>query len=85
MATVEGGEILMTYRRPVPRKDQASKADKRSDADAMVAAFLAKGGAIKEMPTVEATSFACKTCGHTGIIGMAPGKKARCPKCREPL
>jgi hypothetical protein len=73
----------MTFRRPVPKKDQPSKADKRSDADAMVAAFLAKGGAIKEMPSVEPTMFACKTCGHTGIIGVAPGKKARCPKCRE--
>jgi rubrerythrin len=75
----------MTYRRPFPRKDQSSKADKRNDADELVAAFLAKGGAIKEMPSVEATAFACKTCGHTGIIGMAPGKKVRCPKCREPL
>jgi hypothetical protein len=75
----------MNYRKPLPRKDQASKADKRSDADALVAAFLAKGGAIKEMPSVEATAFACKTCGHTGIIGIAAGKKPRCPKCREPL
>lgn len=75
----------MTYRRPFPRKDQSSKTDKRNDADALVAAFLAKGGAIKEMPSVEATAFACKNCGHTGIIGMAPGKKTRCPKCREPL
>ncbi|MCB1501151.1 MAG: hypothetical protein KDK07_15410 [Bauldia sp.] len=75
----------MTYRRPVPRKDQVSKADKRSDAEDLVAAFLARGGAIKEMPAVEATTFTCKTCGHTGIIGMAPGKKVRCPKCRELL
>jgi hypothetical protein len=75
----------MNYRRPLPRKDQSSKADKRSTADDLVAAFLAKGGAIKEMPTVEATAFACKNCGHTGIIGMAPGKKVRCPKCRDPL
>jgi predicted nucleic-acid-binding Zn-ribbon protein len=75
----------MNYRRPLPRKDQSSKADKRSDAEDLVAAFLAKGGAIKEMPSVEATAFACKNCGHTGIIGMAPGKKVRCPKCREPL
>lgn len=75
----------MNFRRPTPKKDQTSKADKRSDADALVAAFLAKGGAIKEMPSVEPTTFACKTCGHTGIIGVAPGKKARCPKCREYL
>ena len=47
----------MNFRRPVPKKDQPSKADKRSDADALVAAFLAKGGAIKEMPSVEATAF----------------------------
>ena len=75
----------MTYRRPLPRKDQTSKADKRSDAQSLVEAFLAKGGAIKVMPSVEATTFVCKTCGHTGVIGMAPGKKARCPKCRETL
>ena len=75
----------MNFRRPVPKKDQPSKADKRSDAEAMVAAFLAKGGAIKEMPSVEATAFSCKTCGHAGIVGIAPGKKARCPKCREYL
>lgn len=75
----------MTYRKSMPRKDEASKADKRNDADALVAAFLAKGGAIKEMPSVEPTAFACKNCGHTGIIGLAPGKKAKCPKCREAL
>ena len=67
----------MTYRRPLPKSNQPSKADNRSDAEAMVAAFLARGGAIKEMPAVEPTTFTCKTCGHTGIIGIAPGKKAR--------
>ncbi len=67
----------------MPKKDQPSKADKRSDAEDLVAAFLAKGGAIKEMPSVEATAFSCKTCGHAGIVGMAPGKRTRCPKCRE--
>jgi hypothetical protein len=83
MATVEGGEILMTYRRPVPRKDQASKADKRSDADAMVAAF-AKGGAIRN---------ADRRGDLVRLQDMRPyrhhrhgaGQKARCPKCREPL
>jgi hypothetical protein len=75
----------MYQRRPNPKRDQSSKADRRSEAEALAAAFLAKGGTVKEMPAVVATSFACLTCGHTGTIGVAPGKKPRCPKCREPL
>lgn len=75
----------MVFRRPASKKDQPSKADKRSEAEAQVAAFLARGGAVKEMPAVVATMFACANCGHTGTIGVAPGKKPRCPKCREPL
>jgi predicted Zn-ribbon and HTH transcriptional regulator len=62
-----------------------SKADKTAEAQDIVAAFLAKGGRIKQMPAVVPTPFACSNCGHTGISGVTPGKVRRCPKCREPL
>jgi predicted nucleic-acid-binding Zn-ribbon protein len=62
-----------------------TKADSRSESESIVAEFLAKGGTVKRMPDVEATAFACKTCGHTGIAGFAPGKARKCPKCRSPL
>ena len=75
----------MTFRRPVSKKDQPSKADKRTEAEAEVAAFLARGGSVKAMPAVVPTAFACATCGHAGIVGIAPGKHGRCPKCRTPL
>jgi predicted RNA-binding Zn-ribbon protein involved in translation (DUF1610 family) len=50
-----------------------------------MAAFLARGGAVKQMPAVVATTFVCPNCGHAGILGIAEGKGARCPKCRERL
>lgn len=62
----------------------ASKAQKSAEAQDIVAAFLAAGGQVKQMPAVVATAFAC-ACGHAGISGVAPGKTRRCPKCREPL
>ncbi len=62
-----------------------SRADRRSEADDAIAAFLARGGAVKQMPAVVATTFACATCGHTGILGIASGKTSRCPKCRALL
>ncbi len=69
-----------------PSKEaQPSKAARRSEAEDIVAAFLAKGGAVKQMPTVEPTAFACGTCGHAGIAGFAPGKTRKCPKCRAAL
>ena len=68
-----------------PKANQPSKAEKTSEAADAVAAFLARGGAVKQMPAVVATTFVCTTCGHTGVIGVAPGKNARCPKCRTLL
>ena len=62
-----------------------SKADKAAEARDEVAAFLARGGKIKTMPSVVTMTFACANCGHTGTIGVAHGKAPRCPKCREPL
>ncbi len=73
------------FRKPLPKEGQPSKADRRTEAEDIVAAFLAKGGAVKQMPTVEPTSFACGTCGHAGIAGFAPGKTRKCPKCRSAL
>ena len=67
------------------RANQQSKANRKSEAADAVAAFLARGGAVKQMPAVVATMMACPTCGYTGIVGMAPGKSARCPKCRTLL
>jgi hypothetical protein len=63
----------------------ASKAEKAAEARDEVAAFLARGGQIKTMPSVVTMTFACANCGHTGTIGVAHGKAPRCPKCREPL
>jgi hypothetical protein len=73
------------FRRPLPKEGQPSKAEKRSGAEDLVAAFLAKGGSVNKMPSVEPTAFACATCGHAGIMGFAPGKTPKCPKCRSPL
>jgi hypothetical protein len=73
------------FRRPLPKEGQPSKAEKRSGAEDLVAAFLAKGGAVSKMPSVEPTAFACGTCGHAGIAGFAPGKARKCPKCRSAL
>jgi hypothetical protein len=73
------------FRRPLPKEAQPSKAEKRSGAEDLVAAFLAKGGSVSKMPSVEPTAFACGTCGHAGIMGFAPGKTPKCPKCRSAL
>ena len=62
-----------------------SKEDARKQAEASLAEFLKKGGTVKQGPTVEATMFACPTCGHTGVAGFARGKTRKCPKCRSPL
>jgi hypothetical protein len=62
-----------------------SKEDARKQAEASLAEFLKKGGTVKQGPTVEATMFACPTCGHAGVAGFAPGKARKCPKCRSPL
>lgn len=67
------------------KRDKESKAKKTADANDLVAAFLARGGQISKMPAVEAQTFACAECGHTGIMGFAPGKARKCPKCRSPL
>jgi hypothetical protein len=61
------------------------KAEKRNEAEDVVAAFLAAGGTVKRMPTVEATAFACGSCGHAGVLGVSPGKTRKCPKCRALL
>jgi hypothetical protein len=68
-----------------PKAPAQSKSEKSAEAQDVVAAFLAKGGRIKQMPPVVPTTFACAECGHTGILGVAVGKVRRCPKCREPL
>ena len=77
-------EHRMKWTRP-RANDRTSKAANRAEAEAQIAAFLAKGGTIKEGPASVPTTFSCANCGHTGIIGLVPGKKGRCPKCREPL
>jgi len=59
-----------------------SRAELKAQADAALAAFRNQGGAVKQMPTVEPTNFACPTCGHTGVIGAREGQAIRCPKCR---
>lgn len=71
--------------RKPPQSERQSKADRRSEAEDVVAAFLASGGTVKRMPSVEPTPFACGSCGHAGIVGVAPGKARKCPKCRALL
>jgi len=65
-----------------PRAAPQTKAEKRNEAEEVLAAFLAAGGTVKRMPSVEATPFACGSCGHAGILGASPGKRRKCPKCR---
>jgi hypothetical protein len=67
------------------RRPSSSRADRKSEADAALAAFLSRGGAVTHGASVVPTAFACKSCGHTGIAGVTQGKTLRCPKCREPL
>jgi len=76
-----------TSKRGKPRDDaRPSKADRRSEAEDVVAAFLAAGGTVNRLPPEEATAFACSSCGHTGTIGASAGRKSpRCPRCRAPL
>ena len=59
-----------------------TKAELQAEADAALAAFRNKGGAIQQMPAAEAVSFACSVCGHTGTISAREGQHIRCPKCR---
>jgi hypothetical protein len=75
-------EWFMAFKR---RETPLSKEDARKQAEASLAEFLNKGGTVKQGPTVEATMFACPTCGHAGVAGFAPGKARKCPKCRSPL
>ena len=63
----------------------ATRADRKSEAEAAMAAFLSKGGAVKQVPSVVPTMFACSECGHARIAGMTEGKTTRCPRCRQPL
>jgi hypothetical protein len=72
-------------RRSSSKNDRTTKADKRSEAEAQIAEFLARGGKVQSGPSVVATSFACLNCGHTGTIGHVAGKRVYCPKCRTPL
>ena len=68
-----------------PGRAPVSRADRKNEAEAALAAFLARGGAVKQAPSVVPTVFACKSCGHSGIAGVTEGKTTRCPRCREPL
>lgn len=77
---------MSTFKRKQPKDGtQPSKAERRSEAEDVVAAFLATGGTINRLPSEEATAFVCSSCGQTGTTGVIPGKSARCPRCRAPL
>jgi hypothetical protein len=65
--------------------EHKTKAELKAEAEAAMAAFMSKGGAVKQMPTVEPIAFACGNCGHAGTIGVRPGQTMKCPKCRSPL
>lgn len=62
----------------------ATRADRKNEADAALAAFLGRGGEVKLGPSVVPTILACSSCGYSGVAGVTEGKIARCPKCREP-
>jgi hypothetical protein len=53
-----------------------TRADRRSEADDAMAAFLARGGAVKQMPTVVATTFVCPNCGHASLKNAAAREAA---------
>ena len=74
-----------SWSRRRPKGPQLSRTDRKTEAAEAVAAFLARGETVKLMPPVVATEFACATCGHVGISGLAEGKRRRCPKCKTPL
>ncbi len=77
---------MSMYNRKKPVKGmQPSKADRRSEAEDVVAAFLAAGGTVNRLPSEQATAFVCSSCGHAGTTGVTPGRSVRCPKCRAPL
>jgi len=62
-----------------------SRADRKTQADDAIAAFLAQGGVVKQMPTVATALIACSSCGYSGVVGVTAGKQGRCPRCRTPL
>jgi predicted RNA-binding Zn-ribbon protein involved in translation (DUF1610 family) len=77
---------MNTYdRKKAAKGTSQSKAERRSAAEDMVAAFLASGGTVNRLPAEQATEFVCGNCGQAGIIGTTLGKSSRCPKCRELL
>jgi hypothetical protein len=73
------------YRKKPAKGAPQSKADRRQEAEDVVAAFFAAGGTVKRLPSEEPTAFSCSSCGHSGIVGVTPGKNRQCPKCRAPL
>ena len=60
-----------------------NKAGQRAAAEAAMAAFLARGGAITRGPDVVPTLFTCETCGAQTVVGIAEKQRrgVRCPKC----
>ena len=56
----------------------------KTQADDAIAAFLAQGGVVKQMPTVATALIACSSCGYSGVVGVTAGKQGRCPRC-QPL
>jgi predicted Zn-ribbon and HTH transcriptional regulator len=74
-----------TWSKRRPKAPQLSRTDRKAEAEQAIAAFLARGESVKQMPPVVATEFACANCGHVGISGLAPGKSRRCPKCKTLL
>jgi hypothetical protein len=73
------------WRKPPVKGPPQSKAERRSETEDIVAAFLAKGGSVTRVPGAEPVAFACGSCGHAGIAAFAPGKTRKCPKCRATL
>ncbi len=59
------------------------KAAQRAEAEAALAAFAARGGAVKRGPEVVPTLFTCETCGAQAVVGIAEKQRrgVRCPKC----
>lgn len=62
---------------------KTDKARQRAAAEDAVAAFIARGGAIKRGPDVVPTLYTCRACGAQSIVGIASKQRrgARCPRC----
>jgi hypothetical protein len=66
-------------------KPGVSKAALRAEAEAQMAAYLARGQSVQVGPAVVVEKMVCETCGHIATVGHTPGDDLRCPQCKASL